>query len=187
MPIVVNLAATMLFGAGLATVAKSSPAFKEQFVNWVFIFLLSFVALIITPVTTYAFRFYPQWSMLYLFDPQLFPNLDRWLNLLSAASAVSNFLAATFGYGVARAGYLSENPTKSIAPFIIGAGMLLGALIFQFDRIAFVGDYDTYWQGQALLFLKTAPGLLGLFTYLGAFIFVLWVHSRFSGRDPEFI
>ena len=187
MPIIINLAATMLFGAGLAAVAKSSPAFKEQFVNWVFIFLLSFVAFVITPVTTYTFRFYPQWSMLYLFDPQLFPDLDKWLNLLSAASALSNFLAGIFGYGLARSGYLSQNRTKSSLPFVIGVGMLLTVLIFQFDRIAFVGDYDAYWQGQALLMIKTAPGLLGLFTYLGAFIFILWVHSRFAGRDPEFI
>ena len=125
--------------------------------------------------------------MLYLFDPQVFPNLDQWLNLLSAASALSNFFAAILGYGIARAGYLSGNSTKSSTPFVLGVGTIFGVLLFQFDRIAFVGDYDTYWQGQAQLFLKTAPGLLGIFTYLGAFIFVLWVHSRFSGRDPEFI
>ena len=149
MPIIVNIAATMLFGAGLATVAKSSPALKEQFINWVFIFLLAFVAFIITPMSTYAFRFYPQWSMLYLFDPQLFPNLEEWLNLISVASVLSNFIAAIIGYGITRSGILSSSPSRGSVPYILGAGILIGAFVFQFDRIAFVGDYDTYWQGHA--------------------------------------
>ena len=187
MPIIVNLTAMLLFGAGLAAAGKSSPAFKKRFVNWVLLLLLGFVAFIITPATTYAFRFYPQWSMMYLFDPHLFPYLDQWINLLSAASAASNFIAATLGYGVARAGLLTKKPFLWSAPFVLGLLTLSGTLFFQFDRIAYVGDYDTYAKGQADLFVQTAPGLVGALTHLGGFLFVLWVHSRFSGRDPDLI
>ena len=187
MPIIVNLSATLLLGASLAAATRSSPAFKESFVNWVLVFLLAFVALVITPVATFALRFYPQWSMLYFFDPQIFPNLNQWLNPLSALAAISNFATATLGYGLTRAGYLSKTPTKYLTPFILSIGALLGVLILQFDQLIFVGDYDAYWEGKANLFIRTTPGILGSSAYLSACIFVLWIRTRFHGRDPKLI
>ena len=48
--------------------------------------LLAFQAIVVTPIATLLFRFYPQWSMFYWFDPQIFPELDAYTGMLSAVS-----------------------------------------------------------------------------------------------------
>ena len=187
MPILFNLAANLIFGAGMATASRNSPAFRNNLVNWSLLFLLGFVALIITPASTYAFRFYPQWSLLYYFDPRSFPHLHQWLNLLSLVAVVANFGAALLGFAISRVGLLREQALIWTFPYIVGALTLFQILIFQFDRVAFIASYDLFWQGKGELAFVKVPGLLGCAIYVGAFLFTLWIHSRFSERDPEFI
>ena len=187
MPVLINLAANLLFGAGMATVSRNSPAFRNHLVNWSLLFLLGFIALVITPASTYAFRFYPQWSLLYYFDPRSFPSLNHWLNLLSFVAVLANFAAALIGFSIARLGLLKKNSLLWMLPFIVGTLTLFQILIFQFDRVAFIASYDLFWQGKGELAFIKVPGLIGCAVYVGAFIFTLWVHSRFSERDPELI
>src|SRR5512145_2073632 len=98
MPALINIAANLVFGGSLAYVTRRSPAVRRELTSWALIFLVAFEALVFTPVATYLFRFYPQWSMLYWFDPQVLPGIERWLGALSALAVLLNFGAAVGGF-----------------------------------------------------------------------------------------
>src|SRR6478672_9560650 len=102
MPVLINLAVNVVLGASGVLALRKSPALRQGFLSWQLLLLTAFEALVFTPVATYLFRFYPQWSMLYLFDPQLYPDLERWLSVLSALIITLNFAALVGGYALAR-------------------------------------------------------------------------------------
>lgn len=185
MPVLINIAANLLFGAGMATVSRDSPSFRDRLFNWSLLSAFAFIALVITPVATYTFRFYPHWSVLYFFDPQVFPGFEYWIDGLSFLAILGNFGAALLGYALTRYGYLQEVRWVSLICFPVGALSILAVAAFHFDRVAFVGDYDGFWQGQAEWFFLKAPGLVGPAAYLAALAFTLWINARFSGRDPQ--
>ncbi len=187
MPAVINIAANLALGGGFALVARTSPALRRDFINWALLFLMAFEALVFTPVATYLFRFYPQWSMLYWFDPQIFPHLESWIGALSFVAVLFNFAAALLGYTVARHGVLTEQRWMSLLPLAAGAVWTLGVLVLYAERVAYIGDYDSFWQGNAeLLFLRT-PGWIGILLYASATAYVLFVRARFSNRDPSLV
>ena len=187
MPVVINIAANLLFGAGLALVARRSPALRNTVYSWSFFFLLAFEAIAFTPVATYVFRFYPQWSMLYWFDPQIFPELERWIGLLSLLAIFLNFGAALCGYLIARAGILAGHIWIWTAP-LATAISLIGYVSFAYgDRVVFIGDYDAFWQGNAVLLFGAAPGWAAVVLYVGAAAFLFWTRSRFGDRDPSLL
>jgi hypothetical protein len=187
MPAVINIAANLLLGAGLALALRRSPAQRQELLSWPLLCLLAFEALVVTPVATYLFRFYPQWSMLYWFDPQIFTELERWVGPLSGVAVLLNFAAALGGYVLARRGIITDTKWMVTAP-ITGATVTLILCTWLFGRrIAFIGDYDAFWSGHAdLIFLRT-PGIIGVGTYLLGIVFVVWLHARFRDHDPSLI
>lgn len=187
MPAVINCAANLALGGSLAWVVKRSPAFHNELVSWPLLFLVAFEALVVTPVTTYLFRFYPQWSMLYWFDPQIFPGLDAWVGFLSLLAVLANAGGAVLGYYVTREGLLRGNQWMSYAPWIAGGLLASFTLLFYGDRVVFIGDYDTFWQGGADLLFTRVAGWVGFVTYAAAAGFVYWVHRTYRDRDPSLV
>ena len=187
MPALLNIAANVIFGGVLALVARHSPGQRNSVLAWPLLFLLAFEAVLFTPVATYLFRFYPQWSMLYWFDPQLVPNLENWVGSLSALAICMNFGGALGGYLLTRAAVVRGRLWVGAIPVVVGALAFLYLLVIFGDRIAFIGDYDAFWTGDASLIFKRFPGWLGLLSYLSAFLFLLWVHTRFADHDPTIL
>jgi hypothetical protein len=187
MPVVINIAANLLFGAGLALVARRSPALRQTVFSWPFFFLLAFEAVLFTPVATYVFRFYPQWSMLYWLDPQVFPALERWIGWLSMVAILLNFAAALGGYLAARLGIITNQVWMWSAPLVAATGLILYVGIAYWDRVAFVGDYDAFWQGNAVLMLMAPPGIAGMALYAAAIAFVAWTKRTFGDHDPRLL
>lgn len=187
MPALLNIAVNLVFGGAMAWVLRRSAALRDDALGWPYLALLAFEALVFTPIATYLFRFYPQWSMLYWFDPQVFPELDRWLGALSAMAIAMNFVAASLGYFAVRASVLRDARWLAYAPFVIAAVIAVWVFSVYGRRVAFMGDYDEFWQGHAKLLVMRIAGWVGLALYGFTACFVWWLRARFADHDPEFI
>jgi hypothetical protein len=187
MPALVNIAANFALGGATAWVTRHSPAVRREFVSWALLFLVGFEALAVTPVATFLFRFYPQWSMLYAFDPQIFPNLEEWIGLLSFLAILLNFAAALGGFHVTRLGVQRNQELVCYAPWAAGGFITLLILALGGRRVLFMGDYDAFWQGNADVLVTRAAGWVGLLLYASAAGFVFWLHRRFADHDPSIV
>jgi hypothetical protein len=187
MPALINIALNLLLGTVLVLALRHSQAMRQTLMSWAFFVLLGFETLLVTPVTTYLFRFYPQWSMLYFFDPQIFPDLERYIGLLSLLAVVLNVSAAFLGYILARMALLLRQPWMWAAPIGAAAGVIFTIFILHGDRVLFVGDYDEFWQGNGAFILTSVPGITGLVLYLAAAALIVVVRRRFRDHDPSLI
>ncbi len=178
MPVAINILVNLLFGSALVLAVRRTPALFESFVGWPLFALLGYQAVVVTPATTFLVRFYPQWSMLYWFDPQLAPQLDAWMGPLSALAVVLNAAAALAGYALTRTGLLRELAWLWLAPVGLGSFGLAFLLAGFWRRVIFVGDYDGFWQGNTGTIFTSLAGWVGLVTYAGAAALVVWLNQR---------
>lgn len=185
MPALLNVAASLSLGAGLALVLRRSPSLREETFSWPFLVLLAFQALVVTPVATLLFRFYPQWSMFYWFDPQVFPEIDTWTGLLSAAAVIANVTAAVVGFMTVRQSVVAGPAWLRWPPFGVSGAMLLWTLIAFPRRLVFIGDYDEFWQGHARIVFARFAGWVGLAAYAAAVALIVYLRRRYADREPE--
>ena len=185
MPILLNLSVNLLLGSGIAMVARKSEAMQRNWLSWSTLCLLAFESLCITPMATFAFRFYPDWSLLYLLDPEVFPNLPYWIGWLSIVVIVLNFMTATSAYLITRAGILKQRAAIKFSPLVIGASSFLILTVLFYKRIFFIGDYEAFLAGEAQLLPTTLVGILGITVYLATAGFIAWLSKRFSESDPK--
>src|SRR5690606_29675259 len=140
MPALLNVCANLILGSAVAHLSRRSEAMRNELLAWPLLFLLIFQAAVATPVVTYLFRFYPQWSMFYWFDPQIFTTFDRWVGTLAAVAVVANFASMVLGYAVVRRGLTAGPQWLRLLPGAT-ALVLMALMTWQFwERIAFVGD-----------------------------------------------
>jgi hypothetical protein len=187
MPVMVNIAANLVLGVALVLAVRRSPALHDHLVAWPLFFLLGFEALVFTPLSTYLFRFFPQWSLFYWFDPQLLPGLERWLGPLSAGAVLLNFAAAIAGYVAARTAVVRERSWLWQAPLATGVAVVAYLVTVYGRRILFVGDHDAFWQGNARLLVASLPGWVGILLYVAGIAFVVIIRRRYWARDPTFV
>jgi hypothetical protein len=187
MPAVINIAGNLALGSALTLAVRKSPALRRDFVNWAFLLLVSFEAVVFTPIATYLFRFYPQWSMLYWFDPQIFPEIESFVGILSFTAVLLNFGAVVLGYHLTREGLLRGDRRLTYVSAAAGGLLLLAVLGLYGERVALIGDYDTFWQGNAVVLFRRLAGWVGFLSYVGAGLFVFYVHRRFHDHDPSLV
>ena len=186
MPVAINIAANLILGGAIAWAARRSETLQESWLNWSTLFLCAFEALLVTPATTYLFRFYPHWSTFYLFDPREFPAIEDWLGWLSVIVMSLNFLAAIVGYLMTRHGILKESLFHMLLPILLGTLTIAVLTTILYERVFFIGGYDTFWEGDSAILMSQAPGIVGTLLYLFAAGFVAWIHIRFGEQEPKF-
>jgi hypothetical protein len=184
---VINLAANLALGGAVALVLQRSQAVRRELMSWALLSIVGFEAVVFTPIATFLFRFYPQWSMLYVFDPQIFPELDSWIGMLSLLAVLLNFAAVIGGFWTTRRGLLAGKKWMIWAPMGAGGGIALLTVLLFARRVVFMGDYDAFWQGNADLFLARAAGWVGLLLYASGALFVAYLRSHFSDHDPKLV
>ncbi len=187
MPALINLALNILLGAGVVLVLRRSQALHDQLLSWAFFVLLAFEMLLVTPITAYLFRFYPQWSMLYLFDPQIYADLDRAYGWMSLLAVLLNVVAGIAGFVALRMSLITRQTWIAASAIGCAIGLLLTVAFLHGERVIFIGDYDEFWQGNALFLLRTLPGWLGLWLYLLAGLLVYGLHRYFADHDPRLL
>ena len=84
-----------------------------------------------------------------------------------------------------RSGILSSSTLRMLLPIVLGTLLigLLGTLLY--ERVFFVAEYDSFWEGDTAMLLSQAPGIVGILVYLLAGVFVLWIHIRFGKQGPS--
>ena len=187
MPALVNVAASLAFGASLALVLRRSPSLRDETLSWPFLVLLAFEAVVATPVATLLFRFHPQWSMFYWFDPQVFPEIDTWTGALSAIAVTANAAAAVAGFMVVRHSVRAGPEWLRWVPLGVASAVILWSMVAFPRRLLFIGDYDEFWQGHARLFVARFAGWMGIAAYLAAVALVLVMRQRYADREPEIV
>jgi len=187
MPAVINIATNLAFGALIAIIAGRSLDLRRDYVNWPLLLMLAFEALIFTPIATFLFRFYPHWSLLYWFDPQVHPQLDDWIGWLSLLAVFLNFASALLGYTIARLGLIREVPMLRILPLACGILFIAYVSYAYGERIVLIGEGDAFWQGNASKLFSAGAGWLGLTLYTGMLGFLGWLHVRFGQQDAGLV
>jgi hypothetical protein len=186
MPLLMNFGINIIFGASMALVGRQSLAMKEDLISWPLVFVVAFESLIMTPVCTFQLQFFPQWSLFYWFDPQLFPSLHDILSKASFLIILFNFLGALFGLAITRRGVVENSRIyRAICPMIGLFFFSLGILLL-WPQTSPRTTTDSYWYHNDPLILGW-PGWMGLACYLLGFLFVLWSYSRFSSQDPQWL
>lgn len=125
--------------------------------------------------------------MLYWLDPQMFPNLEDWIGALSLAAVLANTAAALVGFYLTRRGVFTEDRRLINAPWAIAGFIVLAVVLFFGNRVALVGDYDSFWKGEADLFFMHAAGWAGLLLYASAGALVWWVRRHHANSDPSIV
>jgi hypothetical protein len=177
----------MLLGASVALVLRRSPSLQDEVLSWPLLVLLAFQALVVTPVATLLFRFYPQWSMFYWFDPQIFPEIDAYTGMLSAIAVACNGLAAIAGFLVVRHSVVKGPAWLRWLPFGLVAAAIAWALVVFPRRLVFIGDYDEFWRGEAHVMVARLGGWVGIATYALAATLVLVLRQRYANREPKIV
>ncbi|RYF11665.1 MAG: hypothetical protein EOO40_02870 [Deltaproteobacteria bacterium] len=184
MPVPFNLATSLLLGASLPPLLRRSEAFRHSFANWALLALALFMALVFTPATTYLVRYFPHWSTLYAFDPQLFPLVERGVGPLSAALVLSYFGVAAGGYAVSRHAILTNQVVWLALPLATGAGIWAVGLWHWQLQVLTVGEFDAFWQGSGTLLHRHRVGAVALLLHLGALVFLALVR-RLAARQGQ--
>lgn len=186
MPVPFNFATSLLMGALLPPLLWRSMALRQAFGNWMLLFLGTFFALIYTPVCTFTLRFFPHWSLLYGFDPQLFPQFEQQLGALSGVLVLMYFAVAVVGYGLSRRAVVKRRPVWAVLPLLLSIAMWVGGLWIWRDRIVAVSDFDGFWQGNAAALHRHMLGTTCILLHTSCMAFLLWLRCRFAHRDPSF-
>lgn len=180
MPALINIAANLIFGAALARMTKDSPHHREGFISWPLILLVAFESFLVTPVATYVFRFHPQWSLLYAFDPQVYGGLLSWVGVLSAGAVLLNYVCALWGFAATRVAMRKAWPWLAYIPWVMGVGIIAGVVWSYGSRILYLGEYDAFWHGRAQLFVTQPAGWVALLPYVFALPYLFWVKKRLA-------
>lgn len=186
MPICFNFVCHLIFGALMAIVFKQSPVLK-QLINWQMLLALIFTTVLSIPITTYLFLFYPHWSLLYLFDPQLYPMMTHFIQSLSSVVALLHVAIVLCGFYWARYGIMQHNMLIAYQPIIFSLCALCLLTWLFASRLLFIDTFDNFWQGSATPLIQSTAGWLGMSLYIAMFTFILWLRNHFHHRDPKFL
>lgn len=188
MPAFVHLTLHALLGSLLAWCTRTAPRARAYFWAWPVFLGLAYTTAVLLPVAAYHFRYYPDFSLGYAFDPVLYPWADaqvHWLGLLAAVSYLATFLS---GYAVTRAGLLRRGRVLAVsAPVIVLVAALTFATLVGSDRCLLRSDYADFWRGRAVPWTGTPSGGAGIAAYLVALIGLRYVERRWRHRDPTLL
>jgi hypothetical protein len=184
MPLPLHLLFVFMLGAALPLALRRSAALHDAFFNWQLLAVGLFTALVVTPVCTGLLRFYPQWSLMYAFDPQLYPAVERQVMLLCAAALLGQSACLLAGYALARFAVVKQRLDLIGVP-LLAAALGVGAVLFYgLDRVRAVGDYDAFLLGRARPYLHQPPAVWGALLMLSSCVFLGWTWRRFRHGDP---
>jgi hypothetical protein len=183
-PVFVTWGLQALFGWLAVLLTRRSEEIKSNAWGWIALSLIGFEACCITPYSVYTFRFYNDWSLHYLVDPDIYPQVGNFGFLLSALIIIANFALLISTYLLSRLLVLRGQLLLFGLPALIAVGFLLADIILFAPRMVRVSDYFTYMGGGGTSYFTHPIGLLGMGIYL-IMILLLVGMRHFAGTAVE--
>jgi hypothetical protein len=140
-----------------------------------------FAAIILTPATAYLYLAYPDWSWLYLVDPDHVPRLT----VVPVMAAGAGALAAGWYFAARLLRVARRRTLPALLAAVAGVALLVGLLLR--GRLARYGSYGDFHAGRAvpLAEVKLGYALAAVLVGTGAAaVFVAWELWR-DGRRVE--
>jgi len=178
MPALINIWGHFLLGIVVAHLARHQLLRPKSLLSPALIYLLAFQGLLSIPVCTYLSHFFPHWTLLYFFDPQIFPRLYHFPGILSFVLVFLNTLAAFAGFFIYRHALIIQQRGIWLAPAGLSSICIFIVFFRYYHRIFFVGDHTTYWQGEAYFWLAHVSGWLGLSMIMSAALLLSYLHRK---------
>lgn len=187
MPAIFHLVAHAMLGSLLAWCSRAAPRGQQRLLGWPLLVGLAYAAGILLPVAAFQFRFYPDFSLSYAFDPVLYPWVENRVGWLGLSACIANVAALVVGYAVTRAGVRAGRWTVVfVVPVGSVATAVWAALHFGPANLA-LGDYGAYWRGQAVPWTSTASGVVVALAYTSALVALRYGEGHWRGRDPALL
>jgi hypothetical protein len=187
MPLPLHLLFVFMLGAALPLGLRRSAALHDAFFNWQLLAVGLYSAVVVTPVCTGLLRFYPQWSLMYAFDPQLYPAVDQQVMLLCVAALLGQSVCLLTGYALARFAAIKQRLDLIGVPLLATVMGAAAILFYGFDRVRAVGDYDAFYMGRARPYLHQPPAVWGAFLLLSSLVFLECTWRLYRHRDPTLL
>lgn len=163
MPFYFNLLISFALGALWVERLKRRPElFRAGLLSFPLIGHIVFQLIVLTPIQVFQFRFHHDWSLGYLIDPELHPEVDEYL-------AIWSFLAALLLVGVGVLGHLVgrlpfDKPKTPAVRYAHAAcavlALAIGGILFR--EWWWIGTFDEFFAGEARFLLRTPTGLVGI-------------------------
>jgi len=178
-----SLASSFATGCIYALAGRGKITAGEFMGRWVLAAIV-FHSVVFTPAFLYALVFYPDWSVMYFFEPLKFPPFSWQGWLYSAAALALSFalLMAGFSYGRKRVLGAKGPSAVTIIAFIYVVAVAVMFVLFR--RTLYVGSLAQY-HGEGARFLFPRP--LG-FVFVGYVLSIplgIWFWKRLFARKPS--
>tara|TARA_B100000959_G_scaffold225390_1_gene239500 strand:+ start:59 stop:607 length:549 start_codon:yes stop_codon:yes gene_type:complete len=177
MPAIINIWGHFSLGVVLAYVARHQLLRAKSSLTPALIYLLAFQVILSIPVCAYLSHFFPHWTLLYFFDPQIFINLYQFPGILSFTLICLNTMAALLGFFLFRQSLKHQQKVFWAGPLTLSSATILILFVQYYHRIFFIGNHATYWQGGAKFWLAHISGWLGLSMMLAGFVLLVWLRK----------
>lgn len=189
MPVVIHWVLNLCLGLRTARAVRLAPGLWAASAPWPLLFLAALQAVVVTPCVTYLFRYWPAWSMFYLFDPVDYPMLETFIGLLSGLVVLINFGLMWLGFVCGRRSVAQGTHAARWAqlPYSISIAIVGLCVAYLGDRMMYAGDFQTFWRGEASLWFATPAGWVGFALIFAGVAFERVLHHRFAARDPVFL
>jgi len=144
---------SFIIGGGLALLfEKELKSARSGFFNPYFVSGLIFEGLFYLPLGIFLYYFYPAWSWMYFFNPSSLSLLK--LALLGMIMTSGYVLSYVLGFQIIRV--LNQRGSQRASKIILGTALgILGIFcLFTLNRLFYVGDYQVWREGLAVLFFQ---------------------------------
>ncbi len=178
MPALINIWGHFLLGIIVAHLSRAQLLRSDSRLSPALLYLLGFQGLLSIPVCTYLSHFFPHWTLLYFFDPQIFTHLYHFPGTLSFALVSLNTLAAFAGFFIYRRALNLQQRFFWLIPLVLSSICILIIFFNYHHRIFFVGNHTTYWQGDAHFYLAHISGWLGVSMLAAAALLISYLHRK---------
>ena len=182
MPALINIWGHLILGIVLAHYARRSLLNSSSPLTPVLIYLLAFQVIFTIPICAYLGHFFPHWTLLYFFDPQIFSYLYQFPGTLAFFLVALNTCTALAGFFLYRHGLKTQQKLFWLLPSLALGTCVLLILIQYPHRVFFIATHNAYWQGNSYFVLTHPSGWLGLLMLGTGLGLIVWLKKKYRLR-----